>query len=78
MHLYDKLPASELGNGYTIFIFRDYFNRIVRLIPTRDIKSETVVQVLEENIFKYLRLTEAIISDNVRLFMSNIIKDIGK
>ena len=48
------------------------------LIPVTDTRAETVVQALEDNIFKYFGLVDAIISDNARSFTSNVIKDICK
>ena len=74
---YGKLPKSDRGNEY-VLTCRDNFTRFVWLIPVKDTKSDTVVQALEENIFKYFGLVDAIISDNARSFTSNIIKDICK
>ena len=72
---YGKLPKSDRGNEY-ILTCRDNFTRFVWLIPVKDTKSDTVVQALEDNIFKYFGLVDAIISDNAKSFTSNVIKDI--
>ena len=74
---YGKLPKSDRGNEY-ILTCRDNFTRFVWLIPVTDTRAETVVQALEDNIFKYFGLVDAIISDNARSFTSNVIKDICK
>ena len=72
---YGKLPKSDRGNEY-ILTCRDNFTRFVWLIPVKDTKSDTVVQALEDNIFKYFGLVDAIISDNAKSFTSNVIKEI--
>ena len=74
---YGKLPKSDRGNEY-ILTCRDNFTRFVWLIPVTHTRAETVVQALEDNIFKYFGLVDAIISDNARSFTSNVIKDICK
>ena len=72
---YEKFPKSDRGNEYNLK-FGDNFTRVVWLIPVNNTKSETVVQALEDNIFKHVGIVAAIISDNARSFISNIIKDI--
>ena len=72
---YEKLPKSDRGNEY-ILTCRDNFIRFLWLIPVKDTKSDTVVQALEDNIFRYFGLVDAIISDNAKSFTSNVIKDI--
>ena len=51
---YGKLPKSDRGNEY-VLTCRDNSTRFVWLIPVKDTKSDTVVQALEENIFKIFR-----------------------
>ena len=74
---YGKLPKSDRGNEYNL-TRRDNFTIFLWLIQVKDTKSDTVVQALEDNMFKYFGLVDAIISDNARSFTSNVIKDICK
>ena len=71
---YGKLPRPDRGNEY-ILTCRVNFTRWTWLLPVTDTREETVVQALEDNIFKYFGLVDAIIFDNARSFSSNVIKD---
>ena len=66
---------SPLGYEH-VLTCQNNFTNFVSPIPVRDTKSDTAVQALEDNIFKYFGLVDAIISDIARSFTSNIIKDI--
>ena len=74
---YGKLPKSDRGNEY-ILTSKDSCTRFVWLIPVTDTREESVIQAVEDNIFKYFGLVDAIISHNARSFTSNVIKDICK
>ena len=74
---YGKFPRSDRGNAY-ILTCSDNFTRFIWLIPVTDTRAETVVQALEDNIFKYFGLVDAITFNKARSFTSNNIKDICK
>ena len=57
---------------------RDISTRFVCLISVKDTKPEAVAQALEDNIFNYFGLVDAIILDNAGSFTLIVIKDICK
>ena len=72
---FGPLKKTPRENEYILTI-RDNFTRFVWLIPVRDIKTTTVAQKLEEEVFKYFGLVDCLLSDNHKSFTSKIMQEI--
>ena len=71
-----KFKKSDKVHGF-IFTRRDNLTKFFRLFCVRDTNLDAEVQALEDNVFKYFDVVGAILPDNVKLFTSNVLKEIS-
>lgn len=72
-------PVVETEDGYRhVLTIKDIYTRYVWLIPCKDQTTQTVLQKLEEHIFKQFGLVDSILSDNAKAFSAKRMNEICK
>ena len=77
LDMFGKISPTSKGKSYILSI-KDSFTRFTWLIPTVDMRAETIVEALKNNVFNTFGIPETLHSDNFQSYTGKLLEEVAE